>query len=154
VQGGRFEILAHSQDRNEEPHNRSVGDFCHELALNRLVGVFEQHLPEGKNRPEINPRIHLDVGLTPSLAEWRNKRKGQPVYQLQIELCEKALAQLATAKGVSQDSKDAARKKIESELTKLRTTKKPVFLESNLDGLETYDAEDVKLIREKLGGKK
>ena len=130
----------------------SVGDFCSDLAYSRLVAVFQRHLPRTKDSAQYNRVIYLDIGVEATdLAKWRKKRQTKSLYQLQVEVCQRALARLSKVKGVSHDDKDKARKQIEAEIETLQTTKRPVLRGSNLDGLETYSAEQAKSIREKLG---
>lgn len=124
----------------------SVGGVCGDLAYHRLVDVFRQHLPTDPFKD--GWPISLDVGIT-SLAEWRKKRVDKSFYQLQIEVCEIALRELAKVERVPDKKKTLARKKIEAEITKLRKTKEPIFLDEGLfGGYElTYTAEKAKQIR-------
>jgi hypothetical protein len=112
--------------KNEDAEILSVSRILGPLVYSRLVDVFEQHLPRDPNREE--RRISLPYGIE-DLSEWRKARKDKALYLLQIELCETALTELAKVKGISKDDKKVARKKIEAEIEKLRSTKRPVFME-------------------------
>jgi hypothetical protein len=127
-------------DNAEDAHVHSVGLVCWYLAYSRLVGVFEQHLPP--NRLRVGARIPLDAhAIVPAktLAEWRKARAKKSLYQLQIEVCENALRELAKVKRVSEKEKADARRKIEAEIRKLKAEKKPVFLK-HASFRETQDA--------------
>jgi hypothetical protein len=101
----------------------TVGSICNEIAYSRLIGVYWQHLPEvdGKDGQE---KVWVDVGIG-DLARWRKERSAKRLYELQIEVCEKAIKALAKEKGVPHAEKERARKKIEAEIAKLKKTKRP-----------------------------
>jgi hypothetical protein len=79
-------------------------------------------------------------------------RKDKSLYQLQIEVCELALAELPKVTHFSKEQKDQARRAIEGQLDKLQRTKRPVFLKYPRFYLPylgaVYDAETAKLIRD------
>lgn len=134
--------------------NWTVGDVCRALAYEKLVALCDQHLPLDPNKP--GHRIYLDIGVeTTNIAEWRIIRSGKPLYQLQIDVCELRLKQLAKAKGISRGEKHAARKKIESEIARLKTKKECIFLESSsLQELDVYSLEEAMKIRARFQHKK
>src|SRR5262249_2552141 len=103
----------------------NVGSICDWLAHARLIGAYWRHLP---NNP-LNPghRLFLNVGIG-DLSTWRKQRADKALYELQIEVCEKAIEALGKAKRVPQVEKDRARKKIEAEIAKLKKTKKPTHV--------------------------
>ena len=111
--------------QNEDADIESVGSVCNCLASARLEAVFEDHLPDD---PLTRPGpVRLDLGIG-NLADWRKARAKKVLYQLQIEVCEVALVELAKVDGVSAKEKALARKKIEAEIRRLRRTKKPFFV--------------------------
>jgi hypothetical protein len=132
----------------EDARIESVGDVCSRLAYARLLDVFEQHLPDNPYKPG---RISLKTGIE-NLAEWRKERAKKSLYQLQIEVCENALRELAKVEGVSEKEKAKARKKTEAEIKKLRETKKPVLVEYegfwHPDSEYQYKPERAKRVRE------
>jgi hypothetical protein len=93
--------------------------------------------------------VQPDVGIR-GLSEWRKKRAEKSLYELQIEVCEEAIKELAEVKRVPQEQRDAARKKIEAEIATLKRTKRP----SNVQGgyrferSGPYNAELAKRVRE------
>jgi hypothetical protein len=103
---------------NDDAHNFSVGSILHNFAKDRLRMVFEQHLPVGKGRPR-----YYRVGVK-DLAKWRMERKDKPLYELQIEVCEKALVELARDARFSKAQKNQAQQKIDAKIKKLRETKR------------------------------
>ncbi|HEV3255499.1 MAG TPA: hypothetical protein VG013_01340 [Gemmataceae bacterium] len=138
--------------------NRTVGRLCRQVAYDELVGVFRQHLPDNPpDAPEMG-EIDLDVGVYQlgNLVEWREKRKDKTLSELQIEVCEQALKELAKAKGVPRHEKVQARKKIKAEIGKLRKTNRPILVRSDILGSldECYSAEEGKEFREKLRRKR
>jgi hypothetical protein len=120
----RYSLTVTSQQSGDS-YNFTVGGVCNHLAYSRLIGVFQQHMPLDPNHDGF--RLRLDVCIK-SLPAWRKERKDKSLYQLQIEVCERALKELQKVKRVSQTKKEAARKKIEAEIEKLRKTKRPIFI--------------------------
>src|SRR5260370_41401813 len=66
----------------------------------------------------------MDVCIV-DLSTWRKQRATKALYELQIEVCEKAIKALAKVERVPRTQKDRARKKIEAEIAKLKQTKRP-----------------------------
>jgi hypothetical protein len=129
--------------------NWTVGRFCRERAYWQLVGAFHRHLPR---TGEFRWRIPLEIGVQPmSLAEWRKKRMNKSLDELQIEVGELTLAQLASVKGVSTDEKQSSRKLIQAEIDKLQTTKRAVLRKSSVDKFERYSADEAVEIRKEVG---
>jgi hypothetical protein len=143
-----------TKNKAEDPENHSVGYFCSSLGWWWLKGVYEQHLPDDENSIKEGAKIDLGMENHSRLADWRKKRKDKTLYQLQLELCEIVVARLAKVKGISQKVRDSTRKKIEAEIKKLRRTKRPIFVETNIAGIELYDADEAKKIRKQLERKK
>jgi hypothetical protein len=102
----------------------TVGGICHGLAYWHLHEVFQQHMPNSPGKD--GWPISVYVGIH-ELADWRKERASKSLYRLQIEVGEKVLQKLSNYKGVSDDEKNLARKKIEAEIEKLRRTKQPIF---------------------------
>jgi hypothetical protein len=125
----------------------TVGDICFNLAYDRLVGVFQQHLPPSELKE--GPLV-MDIGIE-DLGAWRKKRAEKPLYQLQIEVCQLALR--ALPKYIkSKDQQFESRIKIAAEIMKLTNQKKPVFLKYHgfhvSYGQPAYDATIAKWVRE------
>jgi hypothetical protein len=131
-------------NKGDCPENLWVGYFCGSFAYLRLAGVFEQHLPPDPHNDSRAVYLDLRIG---DLVEWRKERKDKAFYELQIEVCQRALKALRKVKDISRDKKDAACKKIEAEIKKLRKTKRPIYLKTNRLGLDTYSVEDAKRFR-------
>jgi hypothetical protein len=148
---------------SEDAYIESVGSACGDLAYARLVDVIREHLPRDPNHEPY--RLSLPVGFRQvNLAAWRKERAKKSLYELQIEVCEAALRDLAKVQGVSkaeqaaarrkaevqgvlEAEKTAARQKLEAEIAKLRRTKRPHLRKLDYPGL-TYDAEVAKRVRE------
>jgi hypothetical protein len=112
--------------KNEDAEIQSIGDVCGELAWSRLTVVYKRHLPPARSKDD-GSRITLDIGVT-DLAKWRKERKDKSLYQLQIEVCEKAIKELSKIERAPEDEKVAAQKKIEAEIENLRRAKQPVLV--------------------------
>jgi hypothetical protein len=128
---------------------RTVGGICDEIAYSRLIGVFWKHLPEveGKDGDE---KLGLDIGIR-DLAKWRKERAAKPLYELQIEVCEKTIKALAKVKRVPRAERARARKKIEAEIAKLKRTRRPSHVPGgppNYEERGVYNAELARRVRE------
>jgi hypothetical protein len=128
--GDRRYSLTVTDKTNEDSYNLTVGDVCRELAYDRLVGVFVRHRPRDERGNEMHPRIRLDIGIK-DLAAWRKERKDKAFWELQIEVCERALQQLEMTPGATPANKKRARKKIQAEIKKLKRTKQPIVYKSD-----------------------
>jgi hypothetical protein len=123
----RYSLTIVSQQSGNS-RNDTVGNVCRRLAYDRLIDVFQRHMPAWPER--CGWTVRLDVGIE-DLAAWRKKRNDKSLYQLQIEVCERALKEVQKVKGISQEMKDEARKKIKSEIKKLTRTKRPFQIKSD-----------------------
>jgi hypothetical protein len=142
-------------DEGDWGWNRSVGFFCSAHAGAVLRDVALRHLPRqwmtGKRTPALSSQGRWNPGLPRGMAmiadiidiktglrEWREKRKGKALYQLQLELCERALDKVRDAEDVPEGEREAARKAIEAEAAKLRQTKRPAEVEVH-PGVRVWD---------------
>jgi hypothetical protein len=137
------------QSKGEDPMERcacqlTVGAICDSVAVRKLTCAYLLHLEPEKTHPfGVNSAVVWDgagkfipdnahVGLHKALpfnadfGSWCRARKGKPLYELQIELCEWAIGQIERYSNVAEKPKkefiDAVRKEIES----LEKSKKPV----------------------------
>jgi hypothetical protein len=152
------ELVKHINDRRYcttsteidtgDAYIQDVGSICGGLADSRLIGVYWQHLPPDPNSIKGHV-LSLDVGVN-GLSRWRKQRAAKTLYELQIEVCEKAIESLASAKGVRQAQKDHVRKQIEAEIAKLRKTRQPVHVQGGYDYYcgRKYNAELARRVRE------
>jgi hypothetical protein len=129
--------------------NWTVGEFCVTLARDWLLGVCNQHLP---NDPLMDGyKIRLHVGPKGEWRKWRKQRTQKQLYELQIEVCEETIRELAKVTGIPKRVKEEARRKIEQEIAKLTRTKRPIFVEHYSPvPIVTYTPEDAKEAREEL----
>jgi hypothetical protein len=133
--GDRRYSLTVTSQQSETSHNRTVGDACRHLAYSRLIHPLRRCLPRDPTHDGWRLNLNFSIG---NLREWREERKHKSLYELQIEVCERALEELErrndelrTVKRISQANLDAARKKIKSAIEKLKRTKQPVLFKSN-----------------------
>jgi hypothetical protein len=142
-------------DEGDWGWNRPVGMLCGWRARDCLGGVVWRHLPtEGNGLPHTTRIVaSVDVKIGPGLREWREKRKGKVLYQLQLELCEQALGKLRKSQDVPEDKKEAAQRAIESEAAKLRETKRPILLKHDGPILDVCTREYAEQCRKTIEGK-
>ena len=129
------------------PLNFEVGHICEEVALNKLLCPFLLHLEPGKTShyggptsnfvPERSPNFLPDsvqrtlhykspVCRTDELAAWYRARKGKPLYELQIEMCQWAIKTVEDAHGVAKRPKEKFIAAVKKEIESLKKNKKPV----------------------------
>jgi hypothetical protein len=143
-------------DSGDRPWDRTVGDFCGELAFRRLADPVCKHRPpESRRAPGEPPFVsYMTLDIKPGLLEWRKKRKDKAQYQLQLELCEQALAKLREDRDVPEDRKEAPRRGIEAEAANLREAKRPSFRELGEIDLDLCTPAFAERCREEIEGKK
>jgi hypothetical protein len=75
--------------------NFSVGSLCSHIASADLGGPYLRHLPTGPEDWRILPEFH------PQDEIWKHKEKwaGKPLYLMQIEVCRRAIEEMAKATG-------------------------------------------------------
>ena len=128
----RYCITFNDQAANadEFAKNWSVGDLCHEIASFHLEFPVEEAIDviQAGERP-----IFLPIDGISDLKAWRRKHCQKPLYELQIELCRLALADLPRVKDSSRDFVDDAesmmrcRKNLEDAVQRLQKRKSPEF---------------------------
>jgi len=112
-------------NKTGDANNYSVGYICSYLAYLWLADAYLQHLPPDPAKGGERLTVSANIGQGKSLQEWRKKNAAKSLTQLQIELCEKAITQLAYAENVPKRDKDLAADRIRAEIAKLKKTKKP-----------------------------
>ena len=75
--------------------NFSVGSFCCDFAFARLSAAYGRHLPAVVGR--LPSTFHPEDVFWKNEKEWSRTRK--PLYQMQIEVCRRAIEQWASVKG-------------------------------------------------------
>jgi hypothetical protein len=136
------------KDLIDNPKNCTVGDFCWDVVSQHLCYVYLRHLPA---HPTKNYYLFfLPDGVGP-LDKWREQRKDKAMYELQIDVCEAAIAQLGKEKDVSEKEVQKAKVAIEAEIKKLRESKKPIYRAVlPLGEIDAYSPEDLPKIAERL----
>ena len=140
--------------RNEFAENFSVGSFCCDFASADLSMAYERHLPAAAGR--LPSTFHPEDVFWKNEKEWSRTRK--PLYQMQIEVCRRAIEQWASVQGTAPgkegqfhtytaDEKARFLEAVKKEIEELNRTKRAVFLEAVLPGVaapsgwEGFDAE-------------
>lgn len=109
-----------------DAHVEEVGLVCNSFARSRLIGVYWRHLPRSPHKE--GEKLILDDGVG-NLAKWRKDRAEKTLYELQIEVCMKAIEALEKEKRVPKEERKNARIKIEREIEQLRKTRRPSQIE-------------------------
>jgi hypothetical protein len=116
--------------------NFSVGDVCRTLAQEWLTYPVKRHAVDANVPTKPWAKIVPSIVL-PDLAEWRKARATKTLYELQIEVCELALAELESLKATA-EQKRQIRAALQAELDQLKTTKRPVLPQRSICGIETW----------------
>ena len=137
---------------SDAPYNESVGVFCSELAFWQLTGVFLRHLPDNPTPGKNGRSIRLTIVPRSSLKKWREERKNKSLYELQIEIGELMIKELAKVKTATEEEKNKAHKKIEAEIATLKKSKKPIMLKTRTSAFDAlYDSKEAVRFRKRLG---
>jgi hypothetical protein len=136
------------RDNGPNAHNYSVAHLCGLMARQQLGFASRWHTdPDSHDRPD----IYLDLGLD-DLAKWRAERAAKSLYELQLEVCERALATVNAAPEdkVPGRAKPVIRKTIHAWMEQLRRTKRPLFFKLFTDGFEHINAAEGARLREEI----
>ncbi len=140
------------KDKNEHfaLGNWTVGMFCSILADDWLLGICEQHLPSDPDKDGY--RISLDYGISKAggLPKWRNERSKKALYELQIDICEEAILEIAKMPKISQREEVKARKKIQGEIATLRRIRRAIFTDYSSMPMMFYHQKEAENIRRLL----
>jgi hypothetical protein len=128
-------LTLHEDYSTETSRNYSVGQICELILLESLTAAHLPHQPgtiaawQKLRWPAILP----EKRDTTALKEWFRKQgeRGQPLYELQIELCEWAIEKIPAMASNEEDKTESIRG-LEREIQKLKKTKLPVLLKSIL----------------------
>jgi len=133
-------------DDGSDAENYSIGHLCRIVAEFRLFFALRQKSnAESAGRPD----IYLDVDIKDT-AKWRKQNSGKKLYELQIIVCENAIKSLREARDIPRGSKPRIRKELESHISRLKETKKPLSFRVALGGFEFFNAGRAEHIRNRL----
>ena len=129
------------------PENYEVGVICEMIAQKKLLCAYLRHLEPGKTAHYGGPtrnnvsddtkdfipgsvqfELHYVSYLydADGLAKWYHARKGKPLYELQIEMCEWAVKKVEDAHGVAEKPKKEFIAAVRKEIESLKKSRKPV----------------------------
>ena len=129
------------------PWNYEVGTICVFIARNKLCCAHLLHLEPGKTRHYGGPTFNLvsedsrdflpdslqrklhyapHLQETDALAKWYHAREGEPLYELQIEVCEWAVDNVENASGAAEKPKKDFVADVRKEIESLKRNKTPV----------------------------
>lgn len=109
-------------------HLSSIGSVCRDLIETTLSLGYYDLLPvvgETTFRKFSVPATIRELDA-PELKKWLDERREREVYELQIECCEWAKAELSRTKEFSQRDKESATAKIDERIAELRRSMMPV----------------------------
>ncbi len=128
------------------PENWTVGSVCIIIAENKLQCAYLRHLKPGgtshyggptfnhvsEDTKEFLPdSVQRDLHYVPflrnndKLAAWYRARKGKPLFELQIEICEWAIKRAEDAQGAADKPKKKFVAAVRNEVESLKKNKKP-----------------------------
>lgn len=142
---------------NNRAKQFSVGDLCRLIAEGDLLRTYEQFVELGQ--PGTTKRKIAGALAGPTelddLKAWAHARKGKPLYELQIELCEWAVETMRDVEAASDTVKKEFIGKVQTQIVELRNNKKPVIRGTFMLGeqFEWYNAKRARKIREKYAAK-
>lgn len=148
-------------DVSTEIWNLSVGDFCSSITEADLKEAYARHLP----------KVSGEMPFIFSILDEKNmkKWKDRPLYQLQVEVCEEAVRQIASIKATSDlhggdykspshtlTAQEKARftEAVKKQIEELKRTKKAVTAANisihgfGFRGFDRFDAKGAKWMRE------
>jgi len=132
---------------DDYPCNFDVGTICLFIARDKLRCAYLRHLEPGKThhysggsgkwvsdrttdfiRGSVQRELHYGAHIydPDELAEWYRARKGKPLYELQMEMCEWAVKKVEAGRGVSEKPKREFVAAVRNEIESLKKTKRPV----------------------------
>jgi hypothetical protein len=142
----RYSVSFQSKGEGRSGCQLDVGAICEEVAENKFKCAYLRHLepektyPYGPNswvvgdatRDFIPERKHFHLHRPPQinkaddLAEWCRARKGKPLYELQIEICEWAVKRVEVYDDVAEKPKKQFVAAVQKEIESLKKSRKPV----------------------------
>ena len=172
VADGRYSVTCEVEDPLAE--NWDVGSICRIMAREKLLCAYLQYLEPGKTQPyggdsmnavpddateflpgrvqgELHSPPQLHVAEGGDMVVWYKGRKGKPLYELQIEMCEWAIKTVEDARGVAERPKKAFVAAVDKQIGELKKTKKPSVDRSPFASpitAKVYEFFDAKMARE------
>ncbi len=113
-------------------YNESVGDICETIVVETLSEAYYRCSPDPPGDEQWYHRLHWpeDLGGTPAeLRAWCDKRKGKPLFALQIELCEAAIKVIPTLNEIPERDQAKCIAAVRRQIETLKKLKKPVLVE-------------------------
>ncbi len=104
--------------------NWTVGEFCSDVAYAQLIypvhRVIEDSAVRGKE-------VKLPIPFMKNLGEWRKERAGKTLFELQAEMCRRAIDDLPKITGLSSTARTRLEERLESQIRELTEGKIAVF---------------------------
>ncbi|MGO9111571.1 MAG: hypothetical protein ACLP9L_20290 [Thermoguttaceae bacterium] len=111
--------------------NYCVGDYCTELAYRQLMAPVIRNQYIVLRGPIVDTKPHeraiLSEPFRNGLREWCKSHPGKTFYELQIEICKRAIDDLPGLTGPTAQDKVKFREQMEFEIEQLRKTKTGLF---------------------------
>lgn len=126
------ELLMHFEDKRYStttddagggPHNYCVGDICKRIVRKALTRGYIKHFHKGLSTEVHYHQIRYQAE-DQELREWCEERKAKRLYELQIEMCEWAVAKVMKSKYITDEERKPFVDAVQAEIAELQKTKK------------------------------
>jgi hypothetical protein len=109
----------------DRPINYDIGDVCNSIVLKYLAAGYNQHRPPGERAWRM---LHVPffAGNRESVKKWCQARAGKKLYELQIEMCERAIPLVAGLTDVPEETRGKSIAAIKSQIDELRKSRTAV----------------------------
>jgi hypothetical protein len=136
-------LIAHGDDQRysftarrfgPNAYNFSVGSACRMLAGEQLLWIGRMNSdPDSRGRPD----VIVNLGLR-DLDKWRSERREKALWELQVELLDKAALEVGKLERLSDDQKKALIAQIERGKDGISRSRKAIFIRVHLDSFDFY----------------
>jgi hypothetical protein len=127
--------------------NYSVGNICWDAAWARQEFAQVHMKVENGERSDL---LRLDLGNL-NLPKWRKDRSEKALYELQIEVCEKALEKIKTERDFSPAARVGIERELRDNIKLLTKTKKALFFSVQFfEEFEVFNAKKAAEIRDEF----
>ncbi len=113
----------------------TVGDLCQSMALGDLMLAYRKHLPQKDDLSNASPErpqslypevFFLDKLFPDGVVKWAGQHPELAMYDAQIVVCEAALKEAPSLKGISAEKKTKYMADLTKQIATLKETKQPV----------------------------
>ena len=143
--------------------NHTVQSLCRKMTYDLLL-PFERNMPKVNlgNHYQLSPKSRWspfgrEVGMKKwdAMKQWAAARPGKRLHELQIAVCEQAIAAAPTMQELSEEEQREMIGGLTKEINAIRKSGQPVVIKTRFQGeyYVTYSAERLEALRQKLRGR-